>query len=111
MLIDLLTVSLGGIIGSVTRWQVIEIVGSSLIGVFIVNILGVLVAGVAAYRMKATEAKQLFWITGFAGGFTTFSSLALISTEESIVTSSIYVTAMLVISMLVLTVLRPKAKK
>jgi len=69
------------------------------------------VAGVAAYRMKATEAKQLFWITGFAGGFTTFSSLALISTEESIVTSSIYVTAMLVISMLVLTVLRPKAKK
>ncbi|CAB4671377.1 unannotated protein [freshwater metagenome] len=61
--------------------------------------------------MKATEAKQLFWITGFAGGFTTFSSLALISTEESIVTSSIYVTAMLVISMLVLTVLRPKAKK
>jgi len=82
-----------------------------LIGVFIVNILGVLVAGIAAYRMKATEAKQLFWITGFAGGFTTFSSLALISTEESIVTSSIYVTAMLVISMLVLTVLRPKAKK
>jgi CrcB protein len=65
----------------------------------------------AAYRMKATEAKQLFWITGFAGGFTTFSSLALISTEESIVTSSIYVTAMLVISMLVLTALRPKAKK
>ncbi|CAB4789372.1 unannotated protein [freshwater metagenome] len=61
--------------------------------------------------MKATEAKQLFWITGFAGGFTTFSSLALISTEESIVTSTIYVTAMLVISMLVLTVLRPKAKK
>ena len=61
--------------------------------------------------MKATEAKQLFWITGFAGGFTTFSSLALISNEESIVTSSIYVTAMLVISMLVLTVLRPKAKK
>jgi CrcB protein len=61
--------------------------------------------------MKATEAKQLFWITGFAGGFTTFSSLALISTEESIVTSSIYVTAMLVISMLVLTALRPKAKK
>jgi CrcB protein len=61
--------------------------------------------------MKATEAKQLFWITGFAGGFTTFSSLALISTEESIVTSSIYVTAMLVISMLVLTLLRPKAKK
>ncbi|GDX23147.1 hypothetical protein LBMAG09_11220 [Actinomycetes bacterium] len=61
--------------------------------------------------MKATEAKQLFWITGFAGGFTTFSSLALISTEESIVTSSIYLTAMLVISMLVLTALRPKAKK
>ncbi|MEY4959730.1 MAG: hypothetical protein RL271_1104 [Actinomycetota bacterium] len=61
--------------------------------------------------MKATQAKQLFWITGFAGGFTTFSSLALISTEESIVTSSIYVTAMLVISMLVLTALQPKAKK
>jgi fluoride ion exporter CrcB/FEX len=61
--------------------------------------------------MKATEAKQLFWITGFAGGFTTFSSLALISTEESIVTSSIYVTAMLVVSMLVLTALQPKAKK
>lgn len=61
--------------------------------------------------MQASEVKQLFWITGFAGGFTTFSSLAMISTEESIITSSIYVTAMLVISMLVLTALRPKAKK
>lgn len=78
---------------------------------FIVNILGVLVAGIAAYRMQTSEVKQLFWITGFAGGFTTFSSLAMISTEESIITSSIYVTAMLVISMLVLTALRPKAKK
>lgn len=61
--------------------------------------------------MQASEAKQLFWITGFAGGFTTFSSLAMISTEESIITSSIYVTAMLVISILVLTALRPKTKK
>lgn len=61
--------------------------------------------------MQASEAKQLFWITGFAGGFTTFSSLAMISTEESIITSSIYVTSMLVISILVLTALRPKTKK
>jgi len=107
----LLIVSLGGVIGSVSRWQIIELIGSSLIGVFIVNILGVLVAGIAAYRIKTTEAKQLFWITGFSGGFTTFSSLAMITTEESIITSSIYVTAMLVISMLVLIALRPKAKQ
>ncbi len=107
----MLIVSLGGVIGSVSRWQIIELIGSSLIGVFIVNILGVLVAGIAAYRIKTTEAKQLFWITGFSGGFTTFSSLAMITTEESIITSSIYVTAMLVISMLVLIALRPKAKQ
>ena len=82
-----------------------------MIGVFIVNILGVLVAGIAAYRMKATEAKQLFWITGFAGGFTTFSSLALISTEESIIKSSIYITSMLLVSLLILIALRPQVKK
>ena len=65
----------------------------------------------AAYRMKTTEAKQLFWITGFAGGFTTFSSLALISTEESIIKSSIYITSMLIVSLLILIALRPQVKK
>jgi CrcB protein len=70
----------------------------------------VLVAGFLAYRMKTTEYQRLFWITGFAGGFTTMSSLAFIVHESSPVSGLLYAFASLAVSLLILNILRDKAK-
>jgi CrcB protein len=105
-----LLVALGGVIGSVLRWQFIEALPSLAIGVFIVNQLGVLVAGFVAYRMKSTEYQRLFWITGFAGGFTTLSSLAFILHGDSVINGTLYAFASLAFSLLILSLLREKAK-
>ncbi|MEY4153088.1 MAG: hypothetical protein RL470_1147, partial [Actinomycetota bacterium] len=60
----ILLVALGGILGSLLRWQLIEALPTLSLGVFLVNQLGVLVAGFVAYRMRTTEYQRLFWITG-----------------------------------------------
>ena len=92
------------------RWQFIEALPSLAVGVFLVNQLGVLVAGFVAYRIKTTEYQRLFWITGFAGGFTTLSSLAFILHGDSVVNGALYAFASLATSLLILNILRDKAK-
>jgi CrcB protein len=109
-LLQILLVALGGVLGSLMRWQIIEALSTLTLGVFLVNQLGVLVAGFLAYRMKTTEYQRLFWITGFAGGFTTMSSLAFIVHESSPVSGLLYAFASLAVSLLILNILRDKAK-
>jgi CrcB protein len=108
--VQILLVALGGVLGSLMRWQIIEALSTLTLGVFLVNQLGVLVAGFVAYRMKTTEYQRLFWITGFAGGFTTMSSLAFILHESSPVSGLLYAAASLAVSLLILNILRDKAK-
>jgi CrcB protein len=108
--VQILLVALGGVFGSLARWQFIEVLSTLTLGVFLVNQLGVLVAGFLAYRMKTTEYQRLFWITGFAGGFTTMSSLAFIVHESSPVSGLLYAFASLAVSLLILNILRDKAK-
>ena len=74
------------------------------------NQLGVLVAGFVSYRMKTTEYQRLFWITGFAGGFTTLSSLAFILHGTSPLSGFIQALGSLVISLLILTLLKSKVQ-
>ena len=107
---QILLVALGGVLGPLMRWQIIEALSTLTLGVFLVNQLGVLVAGFLAYRMKTTEYQRLFWITGFAGGFTTMSSLAFIVHESSPVSGLLYAFASLAVSLLILNILRDKAK-
>lgn len=76
-------VAAGGIAGSLFRYLATEIIPSYPIAIFLSNILGVLIAGVFALRLQPSEAKKLFWIPGFAGGMTTFSSVAVIHAERS----------------------------
>ena len=109
-LLQILLVALGGVLGSLMRWQIIEALSTLTLGVFLVNQLGVLVAGFVAYRMKTTEYQRLFWVTGFAGGFTTMSSLAFIVHESSPVSGLLYAFASLAVSLLILNILRDKAK-
>lgn len=80
------------------------------LGIFLVNQLGVLTAGFVAYRIKTTEYQRLFWITGFAGGFTTLSSLAFILHDQSPLNGFIQATESLVASLLILKLLKLKAQ-
>jgi CrcB protein len=105
-----LLVSLGGVIGSVLRWQLIEALPSLALGVFLVNQLGVLVAGFVAYQMKTTEYQRLFWITGFAGGFTTLSSFAFILHGATPLSGFIQALESLLVSLIILRILKGKAK-
>jgi len=105
-----LLVSLGGVIGSVLRWQLIEALPGLALGVFLVNQLGVLVAGFVAYRMKTTEYQRLFWITGFAGGFTTLSSFAFILHGATPLSGFIQALESLLVSLIILRILKGKAK-
>ena len=73
------------------------------------NQLGVLLAGLVAYRMKTTEYQRLFWITGFAGGFTTLSSFAFVLQGSEIISGTIHAAASLALSLLILNLLRSKA--
>jgi len=103
-------VALGGIAGSLLRWQLIEALPSLSLGVFIVNQLGVLVAGFVAYRMTVSPQKKLFWITGFAGGFTTLSSFAFILQGSTLISGFGYALTSLLVSLLILNLVRGKSR-
>lgn len=77
----------GGLIGTVARYLVslslanFKIFGLSFpYGTFIVNIMGCFLIGIfygiSQYRDWFNTATTLFLITGFCGGFTTFSSFS-----------------------------------
>lgn len=106
----LLLVAIGGVAGSLLRWQLIEVLPSLALGVFIVNQLGVLIAGIVAYRISATPSQKLLWINGFAGGFTTLSSLAFVLQGSNVISGLIYAFASLLVSLLILNFLHPKSK-
>uniref|UniRef100_UPI004049BB6F fluoride efflux transporter FluC n=1 Tax=Candidatus Planktophila sp. TaxID=2175601 RepID=UPI004049BB6F len=102
-------VSLGGTLGSLLRWLVIENVPSEAFGVFVVNQLGVLVAGTVAYKLALSESRRTFWISGFAGGFTTMSSLAFLMQSSSVLYGFFYGLLSLLCSIAILKLLNRKA--
>ena len=80
MLRNILLVALGGAVGSVCRYLLSGMnVASWPWGTFAVNILGSLIigllVGLASKGIVSPEMKLLL-ITGFCGGFTTFSTFA-----------------------------------
>lgn len=105
-----MAISLGGVIGSLARWQIVEF-SSSIIGTLIVNILGSAIAALFAYRIATAPRQRLFWITGIAGGFTTFSSLAVLTTERSAINGGLYVIATLLPSLFVVSLIRTRLSK
>ena len=80
----LLAVGLGGLLGSVARYKLGGLVLHHTAGhrfpvsTFIVNMLGCglvgLLVGIAEHRHELSPTARLFLITGFCGGFTTFSA-------------------------------------
>lgn len=85
-LISILFVFLGGAIGSSLRWITGEFISNGALVVLIVNVIGTAVAGYFAFQYRPGNQlrrtlRNAFWITGFAGGLTTFSSLSFFITE------------------------------
>lgn len=82
-----LAVGLGGLLGSLARYKlggfVLHHTGDWRfpLSTFVVNVLGCglvgILAGIAEHRHGLSPEVRLFLITGFCGGFTTFSAFGL----------------------------------
>ncbi len=107
-LLDVLLVLIGGGLGAIARWLLSLLVQERVSSVFplgtvIVNVLGSLFLGFVMSASLAygvfTREQRLFLATGFAGGFTTFSTFSyetftLLETEP--VAALLYITANMV---------------
>ena len=104
----LAVIAAGGVVGSLIRY--ISIDRSDEIGIFAINLLGVAVAGLFAYRLKPSELSRAFWIPGVAGSMTTFSSVAVIHGQRSDLLAIAYFYAMVAISLLVIFLIAPRQR-
>ena len=108
---NLLAVAIGGALGSLTRYLLTESITKYPSAIFISNVVGVMIAGVIAYRLSTSELMRLALIPGFAGGLTTFSSVAVIHTEHNSLKSIGYFFATVITSLLILFVIKPTGKQ
>lgn len=67
-----------------------------------VNQLGVLFAGLVIFKFKSSEMQRLFWIAGFAGGFTTFSSFAVLNIEGKAISNLVWSAISFMISLAII---------
>ncbi|MEC9277715.1 MAG: CrcB family protein [Chloroflexota bacterium] len=82
-----LLVALGGSVGALCRYGVdraaASILGTTVLGTFVVNVTGSLILGIllgtAAVKSNWPPAYSLFLTVGFCGSFTTFSTITVAS--------------------------------
>lgn len=85
MINNILWVGLGGSIGCILRYVLSVLIsrtsfGSFPLATFAVNIIGCLIAGIIfgiLNNQPASHPLRLLFITGFCGGFTTFSAFGI----------------------------------
>ena len=104
-------VFLGGAIGSTSRWFLGEIISNAVLIVLMVNVLGTVLAGWIGYRNQSSDSQRLFWIIGFAGGFTTFSSLAYFMAELQPIEATLLAALTLGLSLSVLATMKKTTDK
>ena len=84
MMRDIFLVALGGAAGSAARYVVSRYVGATVVSAFpwptfAVNVIGCLIIGMLSALVSSgtlTPPMKLLLVTGFCGGFTTFSTFA-----------------------------------
>jgi len=103
----LLVIAAGGILGSLLRYLLVP--SSDEIAIFLINLLGVAVAGLFALRLNPSELSRLFWIPGFAGAMTTFSSVAVIHGERNDLLAISYFYLMALASLAILWTINPRS--
>lgn len=106
----LLLVGVGGAVGALTRYSVDLIFPDIALATLIVNLFGVAVAAICIYRLTLTFERQLFLVTGFAGGFTTYSAFALLLYDLPIAQAGLYIAASLILSLALIRVVRAGAR-
>jgi CrcB protein len=112
-MIQILLVAIGGAIGSVARYLTgqltFRLFGPNFPwGTLTVNVIGSLAIGIfaelIARKFSATPELRLLLITGFLGGFTTFSAfsldVAVLIERGSTLSAFIYLIASMLISLL-----------
>jgi fluoride ion exporter CrcB/FEX len=104
----LLAVAVGGALGSLIRYLTVS--KGDEIALFAVNIAGVLVAGFVAFRLTTSELIRIALIPGFAGGLTTFSTVAVVHAEQSSVKAVLYFYTTILVSLITLYLIKPRAK-
>lgn len=107
----LLVIAAGGVSGSLLRYLFGESIPSYPMTILIANLLGVGVAGLVALRIRPSEMSRLFWIPGFAGSLTTFSSVSLIHAQRSDLLVIGYFYSMMVFSFVLLLVIKPRSER
>ncbi|SMC82011.1 fluoride efflux transporter CrcB [Rhizobium sp. RU36D] len=111
-MLNLVLVGVGGAVGSICRYLVgmgaLRLLGPAFPwGTLIVNLFGSFLIGVLVElivaRFAASSELRLFLVTGFLGGFTTFSSFSLdafaLYERGEVVPAFAYVAASLVLSL------------
>ena len=104
----LLAVAFGGALGSLVRYLTVP--KGDEIALFAVNIAGVVVAGLVAFRFTQNELLKIALIPGFAGGLTTFSSVAVMHAQHNSIKVIAYFYLMILVSSVVLFLLKPRVK-
>ena len=92
----LLLVSLGGVLGSLARYALVDAF-PDLVTTLAINVVGSLALGVLVAQRPDGRWSRPFLGTGVLGGFTTFSAFAVQTLDASLPTGIAYVAGTLVL--------------
>ena len=105
-------VSLGGVLGSLLRFILGELLNNWRASTLVANLLGVAIATflIVFIERRGSTDQRHFWLPGFCAGLTTFSAVALLTLEPS-EGGTMYISIMVVASLAIIAILMPIARK